>query len=114
MSDLRELELTLEMAREKQARGEAMKRLEANPDFQEIVVKGYIEQEAQRLAHMMSAPNLRPDARECVARDIMGPGAITRYFYHIHQEGHLAAAAIEETLETMDEVRADDAEEVGE
>lgn len=58
-------------AQEKIALADALTKLQANPDFEKLIMKDYLEQEAIRLTHLMAEPSFyMSDKANVYAKDI--------------------------------------------
>jgi len=109
-SDIEEVELSIEHARELIERGQMAERLSRNNEFRKLVLEGYFVNEAARLALLYSDPNIPNEMRENLLRDISAPGCFKRYLSSIVQMGHVAQRELREHMETLDEIRAEDGE----
>lgn len=70
--------------------GNALERLFNNRDFKNIVLKGYLEQEAVRLVHLKAAPAMDSPAKQAaVVRDIDAIGAFSGYLNEIARQAEL-------------------------
>lgn len=108
MSDntVQEIELSIEQAKEFVERGKALERLRANPDFQAIVLKGYFENEAIRLVHLKSDPNVQgAEQQAAINKDIDAIGAFQWYLRVTQMQAQQAAVAIADGEEALDEIR---------
>jgi hypothetical protein len=109
MSDaaqVREIELEIDKAREFVKRGEALERLYANPDFQEIIGKGYFTDEAVRLVHLKGDPNMQsPEMQAGVIKEMDGISSLSGYFRALQYQAQAAREAIQEGQEFLDEAR---------
>lgn len=103
---IHEIELSITQAQEFIRRAEALERLYKNPDFQEIVVKGYFEREPIRLVHLKSDPNMQaPDRQAGIIKEMDGIGSLRGYFQVIFMQGNQAQEAISESEEALEEIR---------
>jgi len=107
-NQIEEVELSIAEARKMVDRGRTAERLAKNPEFKTLVLDGYFVEEAARLALLYSDPNLSPEIRDHVIRDLAGPGAFKRYLSTIVQFGQMAAREILEAEETLDELREEE------
>lgn len=108
--DIHEVEISIENAKKLVARKKLVLALENNKAFQELVLKGYFEQEAVRLTHLMSDPSLAPEHQPKVYQDLMSIGGFKRYLHTIVMMGTMAENQIAADEETLDALR----EEAGE
>ncbi len=92
---IHEIEITIEQAREKIARGEALDRLYKNKDFLDLVGNGYIQDEAIRLCHLRGAPHMQNEQRQQnILRDIDGVASLVAYFHRLAGEAREAEQLI--------------------
>ena len=103
-STIQELELSARDAQAMVERSEKVRALIENPIFKEIVVDGYFTQEAARLVHLMSDPNIPEKARDMIVRDLNGPPAFNRYLQTQMQLGHQAQEALAQAREMIAEL----------
>lgn len=61
---IKELEDNISRAKEMVNTGKSIERLRNNPDFREVVLKGYFEREAIRLVHLKSDPSMQTPERQ--------------------------------------------------
>ena len=113
-TDIKEVELSIEHAKGMVMRGHMAQRLAANSDFKKLVLEGYFVEEAARLAHLSSDPNIPEEVRAFVMRDLNGVGAFKRYLSAIVQMGLQAETELQEQMETLDEIRSEELGEVSE
>lgn len=111
LNEIEQIELTIVEARKMAKRGEQAKRLASTKDFKDLIMDGYFVDEAARLVHMSSEPTISEDIRNTIVRDMAGPGALKRYFSTIVRMGDMAAQEIEESQETLEELRIEDAQD---
>ncbi len=105
-SDIHEVEVTIEDARKVVKRGEALERLMRNKDFKEIVLDHYFRDEAVRLVHLKSDPNMQEDRmQEAVDTQIRAVGSLRFFFDRLQAEAEQMAYAIEENQNTLEELR---------
>lgn len=109
-NEIREVEMSIEAAKEMVARGEMARKLADNPDFKKIVLDGYFVDEAARLTHLFSDPMMDEAQRKMIERDLIGIGAFKRYLKNAVQFGEIAAREISDAEIELDELRAEDDE----
>lgn len=103
---IQEIELSISQAREFIQRADALKRLYNNPDFQEILVKGYFEREPIRLVHLKSDPHMQtPEQQAGIIKEMDGVGSLRGYFQVIFMQAQHAIDAISESEEVLEEIR---------
>lgn len=109
-TQIEEIELSIEAAKEMVERGRMADKLATYPEFRKLVLDGYFRDEAARLAHLSSDPNLPEDIRNHVLRDMQGVGAFKRFLMTIRQLGEMAAREIDEAGQALEELRAEEPE----
>lgn len=106
--EIQELELTIEAAREIVERGNMATRLADNPDFKKIIMEGFFRDEAARLVHLVSDPSLPEGDRSHIQNAIQGIGYLKRYLSTMVQMGVNAEREINESRETLEEIRSEE------
>lgn len=77
---IKELEDNISRAKELVNIGKSIDRLRNNPDFREVVMKGYFEREAIRLVHLKSDPNMQtPDRQASIITQMDAIGNFKSY-----------------------------------
>lgn len=107
-NQIEQIEISITEARKMVERGKMAEKLQSNRAFKELVSEGYFVEEAARLVHLSSDPNLQPNLREAVLRDMNGPGAFRRYLMTIVQMGKVAETEIAEAQEMIEEIREEE------
>lgn len=91
--------------------GHALERLQNNADFKKVVKEGYFKDEAIRLVHAKSNPNLQSaDSQRFIIQQMDAIGSLTQYFDMVFHKASLAAKAIDADEEARDEILAEGAE----
>jgi uncharacterized protein (UPF0147 family) len=111
-NEIEQIELSINEARKMVERGRMAEELSMNSAFKKLVLDGYFVEEAARLVHLSSDPNLPENIRNVVTRDMAGPGAFKRYLSALVQMGHMAAQEISDAQHTLDEIRQDELNEM--
>jgi hypothetical protein len=102
---LAEIERDIQSARERVELGHALERLKHNPDFQKVVVKGYLEQEAIRLVHLKADPAMDSPANQAaIDRLINSIGAFAQYLHVMGRQATQAVGALADAEETRAEM----------
>lgn len=105
-NQLETIELTIEEAKQKVGRMEALERLHDNPDFKAVLLEGFLEQEVLRLVRAKAFPATRHDENrqafinsrlECAAE-------IQSWFNQINQEGNASKGAMADFEATREEI----------
>lgn len=85
---MNEIQITRADAQAKVELSAAFDRLRKNTDFQKIIEKDYLEQEAVRLVHLKSHPSQSDEASQrAIDSAMVGIGELRQYFSAIIQEG---------------------------
>lgn len=106
--DIKIVEVTIEELKESIELAEALKRLQSNPDFNKVINKGYLEDNAIRLVALRSSPSLQEkEQQESVLKEIDGIGALLNYFRRIMYMGEEAKADLVNEQETLDSLRGE-------
>lgn len=81
MSQIEEIEISMEKSKSLVATMDAFKRLRKNKDFQDIIEDGYFKKESQRLVMLLSDSNMQGDQTQKELHDaIIGIGQLFQYF----------------------------------
>lgn len=106
-SDIEEIEVTIDEAKKIAKRAERVRRLEKNADFRALVLEGYFTEEAARLAHLVTDPQVIQGGHlEFVQNDLKGIGAFKRYLTATLQLGDIAAQTISDAERELELARA--------
>lgn len=90
-------------AREQLEQGKALERLRKNRDFQLIIEKGYLVQEAVRLVHLKASEHMAtPDKQASVLKQIDGIGCLASFLSTINFLASNAERSIAEDEETLE------------
>lgn len=108
---IKHVELSLTEAKKIASLGEAIKRLEANKDFKRLVFDEYFTAEAQRLTFLTADTNLEEKLANAVWSDIRAIGAFRAFIMNRKLMGDMAQKEIKDFNETLDELRAEEADE---
>ena len=109
-AELNQVELSIEQAKANIKRMEAVDRLKENKDFEEIILKGYFEQEASRLVLLKADHNVQGDTEQKqIEKMIDAIGYLRQYFNTIYQFGMMAQNAIEQHEQAREEILQEDA-----
>ena len=87
----KEILVTIEQCEENIRAGEALKRLDANPDFRLIVHDLYMRKNAVRLVHALGDPNCASDeVRERLVREMDSIASFSAFLRQLEQAAHQA------------------------
>lgn len=112
MSQVEELEVSMEYAKGLVAKRDMLDKLSRNREFKQLVLEGYFKDEAIRLTNLSADPHPQiKEHREDIFLAIQAVSVLRQYFQRIQREGEIAENEIREHLQALDEVYAEGAEE---
>ena len=105
-SELNQLEINIQEAKEALKKFQALERLQKNPDFTLIIDQGYLEEEASRAVWAKAEPEAqrRPEIIQNLDNIITAIGYLRQYFRTIYQNGYQAEKIITDSEQTRDEL----------
>lgn len=107
--DLENIELSIEEAKRKIARKDALVRLEKNPDFKTIVAEGFLETHAIRQVMLKAHPGMQSEAQQkMLDQQITAVGQLKQFFIAVFTEGMNAESALAADEETREQLLAED------
>jgi len=105
---LAEIDSTINELHEQIAFGEAIKRLEANPDFQKVVSIGYLDSEANRITGLIVGEDpLRRETMENIIEAGLSIRNFKQYMKYKKMDAQHAPQQIEENLSFRKQVTAE-------
>ena len=108
-SEIQQLEHEIQTSKKSVELGNALERLFNNRDFKNIVLKGYLEQEAVRLVHLKASPEMDSPAKQAaIVRDIDAIGALSSFFKEIQRQAELGRKNIAFSEEAIESIRAEE------
>jgi len=111
-NEIQEIELNIKEAKKFVDLGKSLERLQSNRDFKKVVEESFFKDEAVRLVHLKSNPAMqRPEQQAAVDSDIRAIGTFAQFLDTIYMRADHAAKAIEADEESLEELRAEGAEE---
>lgn len=107
MSQVAEIQLSLEQAQEAVKLGESLKRLTSNKDFKKIILEGYFEKEAVRLVHSLDDPNVshNPSVKEAHTFSMHAISQLRSYLHNINKRAEAAEVAVEQNSAELELIR---------
>lgn len=105
MSDIQQIEVTIEQLKKVADRRKQLLKLESNREFRKIVLDGYFTEEAARLAGISADPAFEKE-REQIMTEIRAISCLRQFFRNIDRIGAMAEAELEENQEALEELRA--------
>lgn len=104
-----QLEREIKTAKGLVDRSKALARLQSNPDFKEVIVKGFLEQEAIRLVHLKQHPDKQSaEAQASIVRQIDAIGVFAEFLYIVAKTGEMAEHTRASCEGALDEIRAEE------
>jgi small-conductance mechanosensitive channel len=108
-SEIQQLEHEIQQSKKSVDLGNALERLLNNRDFKNIVLKGYLEQEAVRLVHLKASPAMDSPAKQAsIVRDIDAIGAFSVFLNEIKRQSELGLKSIKFSEETIEAIRSEE------
>jgi len=103
--DIKEIEVTIDQAKEQVERMEALDRLRQNKDWKNIIEEGYFEKEASRLVCALGEPALQEDKQQEQLQNMMkGVTWFRQYLNSIYMFGRQAQQAMPSYEQTREEI----------
>ena len=107
--DLEAIDLQIEDAKKKVARKDAMRRLQQNADFKELIEKGFLEQHAIRQVLLKAHPGMQAEnVQKMLDQQIIAIGGFKQFLVNVIAEGHNAEAALQADEATREELLNED------
>jgi hypothetical protein len=103
MDRIEHLESSIAYAEARVKKADRVLALYDNPDFNEIVVKGYLEAEAIRMVGLYGSGSGSPEQLRELEKDMHGIGAFRRFLVQLVQEGRQARSDLEANKEALQE-----------
>ena len=106
--EIHDVEISIKQAQAGVDRAKSMERLMSNRDFKKVFLEGYFEKEAVRLVFLKSDPNFQtPEAQSDLIKQMDAIGSMRHYCNSILIMGDQFKAAITESEDTLDDIRAE-------
>lgn len=107
--DLQALEITIEEAKAKIARKDCLARLQANPDFRELIEKGFLEKHAIRQVMLKAHPGRQSEKDQAEHdRQIIAIGEFQQYLIAIYTHGIMAMNELADHETAQEEILQED------
>lgn len=110
MQDAKEIELSLEHAKELVAKGDMALKLASNREFRKLIMEGYFKEEAARLVGLMAEPAMAQHRNE-IHESMIAVSGLQAWLRNVVRMADVARAEIVDYEEALDEARAEDAAE---
>lgn len=109
---VKQIEVTIEQCKEVVERGNSLERLLEHPDFNSLIMKGYMERESHRLTLLLADPACETaQARENVVRDLSAIAQLNAFFRTVRTAAEVAHRSMVEHQELLQEKLIEDLEE---
>lgn len=106
---IEQLELNIKDARKMVEMGKTIERLRSNADFKKVILERYMEEEAIRLVHLKSDPNMQDEeSQKHIEKQMDAIGSLTQFFNMMLHQAYLAQKAIEDDEQTREELLQED------
>lgn len=103
--EIQEIDKSIQEARVTVELGNALARLQSNRDFKKVIETGYFKDEAVRLVHLLSDPNMQtPEKQQAILSDIRAVGALKNYLGTVSFLANVAKKSIAFSEEVRDEL----------
>lgn len=93
-TDAQEIQLTIEQAQAKIARGEALMKLEKNKAFKELILDGFLTERALELTKGTARASLNEMGAKVHMNALIGIASLNDYFQFIYREASQAHQAL--------------------
>jgi hypothetical protein len=108
MSEVQDIDISIEQATSTINKMVSFNKLRNNKSFEEVILKGYFEEEASRLVLMKAEPSMAgPQDQELLLKHIDAIGYLRQYFNTILQFGRMAEKAKLADEQTREEMLAE-------
>jgi len=104
MSDIAEIELSIEAAKNLVSRKEQALKLASNREFKALVLEGYMKDEAVRLVGLSADPNMKNHTDD-IFDAIKGISLFRQYMQNIVTMGTVAENELFDQEQTLEEIR---------
>lgn len=103
--DLEILEMQITDAKKKIARKDMLVRLQNNPDFKELIEKGFLEQHAVRQVMLKAHPGMQSEAtQKMLDQQITTIGGFKQFLLNVYAEGINAEVSVSADEDTREEL----------
>lgn len=107
--DLEAIDIQIDEAKKKIERKNALKRLQQNPDFKELIEKGFLEDHAVRQVLLKAHPGMQGEsAQNLLDQQITAIGGFKQFLIGVYTEGMNAEAALVTDEATREELLKED------
>lgn len=108
---LAELDSQIKQAEPQLKLAKALERLKLNPDFKEVVLKGYLEDSAVRLVHLRADAAMQdPEQQAAILRGIDGIASFHSFLHTVAVQGRIAEKQTNDAEAQREEVLKEEQE----
>lgn len=112
--DIEQVEMDIEHAKKFIADGDRLNRLTQNADFKELIIRGYLENEAIRLVHIKNDPNTQTEEiQKNIEQSINGISSLVSHLREISMKANEMRRAVKSYEEEQDSMREELAKQQG-
>lgn len=98
----KEIEVTIEQCNDRIDMARKLENLLNNPDFNDLIMTGYMERESHRLTLMLADPSCEtPQGQANVVRDLSAIAQLNSYFRTVRKAGEVASRTKKEHEEEL-------------
>lgn len=109
-NQMKQIDISITVAREAIAKRDQLNRLLNNKDFQDIIEQGYFKDQASEYVLLKADPSMQEsDKQRSLDNGIIGVGELRQFFISILQQGNMSEKAIEDDMATRDELLEEEA-----
>jgi len=108
MSEMQEIEVSIELAKKEVGLRDALLRLKDNADFRKVFLEGYIKDESLRLVLLKSAPNITDQINSNIDRDLYAISSFSAYMDWQITKGDQMEESLKEAEDTREEILAEE------
>jgi hypothetical protein len=109
MSDIEQIEISIEHAKDMVARRDACLKLKSNRDFKKVILEGYFKDEPVRLTALLGTPGMEAHKASIIA-SLESISQLQQYLQTTLQLGDMAASQIGEYEVELEAIRNETAE----
>ena len=107
-NELEQIESSIKQSKRTVDLGSALERLFDNRDFKQVITEGYFNQEAVRLVHLKSDPNMQsPDTQKAIISQMDSIGYLNQYFSTVLALASMASKSIDADEQTREDLLAE-------
>lgn len=104
---VQQLEASIERNKADIAQLDALEHLFSNKYFQELILNGYLKEEAVRLVMLKADPNQqKPEHQAAIIRDIDAIGSLQAFLKTVKFKGDIARRSLDDDRDTLADILA--------